>query len=544
MSRFLNGGACGESSCLNCSTHAGPRFVQLSSPSHLPLPRRVLPSVRRAETAVAVQEVQHVPGFEMTAPEVGAAEETENGRVVRSDVAGSEAEVLQRRRAAEKAAIARSSVASARARQQEAAEPPKRAGVEARENVMASEWRSEGEAERRQRASEGEKKMAQETQQLGDAIRRMAQQAAAAKEQTLRREADEAARARAKVAEARSAAERAAAEKAKAMAPQQPVAAVASSAPARTETNGGGGGGEGQHAALLASYQSLADAFPKDKVAQLFRVKTPVTKALNQVTSDPQVTLARARDIVAALEQAAQLSPDVFKIIALHFATQVCGMVLSKMGSRPSNVFPYAAVTAFVSHRFGECWAVLSALLFAKCPYLEGRFAARLSGESERAFKTRIGCASEANYIREQNGYVTFYCAACCAQVSPNGDWRSVMPRMPELWRLLSCVLNRQPGFMAPDVITAALEVAGPELLLLYGRQMQKLLQFAHRVYLPMCRTSPVDGIVEASLVLRLATLLDKCAAARYAKTPEIDAQIFPDFLQTKRAFQMKPLPI
>ena len=116
------------------------------------------------------------------------------------------------------------------------------------------------------------------------------------------------------------------------------------------------------------------------------------------------------------------------------------------------------------------------------------------------------------------------------------------MPRMPELWRLLSAILNRRPGFMAPDVITAVLEVAGSELLLIYGKQAQKVLHFAHTVYLPLCRSSPVDGIVEQSLVLRLGALLEQSARTQYARVPEVDAKIFPDFTSTKRSFQMKPL--
>ncbi len=268
-----------------------------------------------------------------------------------------------------------------------------------------------------------------------------------------------------------------------------------------------------------------------------------MTKALNQVTSDPKVTISRAKDIVAVLGQASQLSPDISKIVQLHFATQLCGMVTSKMGTKPSNVFPYAALTAYVCHNFRDCWPVLVAKLQSFCPYLIPRFEARKGpSDTEKAIKQRIGCDSESNYIREQNGFVTFYCAVCCAQVPNGDDWRSMMPRLPELWRLASAILNQKPGFMAPDVLTAIFEVAGSELLLVYGRQAQKLLRFAHSVYLPMCKNvaATCDGIVELSLVIRLATLLDASARSNFLRVPEVDAAIFPDFEQMKRTFQMK----
>lgn len=203
----------------------------------------------------------------------------------------------------------------------------------------------------------------------------------------------------------------------------------------------------------------------------------------------------------------------------------------------------YAAVTAFVCHNFAECWPVLVAKLQSNCPYLIPRFEPRRgAADSERALKQRIGCVNESNYIREQNGFVTFYCAVCCAQVSPSGDWRSIMPRMPELWKLAAAILNQKPGFMAPDVLTAILEVAGAELLLLYGRQAQKLLRFIHTVYLPMCKNpaSTCDGIVDQSLVIRLSSLLEASARSNYTKVPEVDVKVFPDFEQMKRAFQMK----
>jgi hypothetical protein len=247
------------------------------------------------------------------------------------------------------------------------------------------------------------------------------------------------------------------------------------------------------------------------------------------------------------LGQARQLSPDIAKIVQLHFATQLCGMVTSKMGTKPSNVFPYAAVTAFVCHNFSDCWPVLVAKLQSHCPYLIPRFEARRGpSDTERAIKARLGCNDDSKYIREQNGFVTFYCAICCAQVSgsPNVDWRSTMPRLSELWRLATAIFNQKPGFMAPDVLTAIFEVAGAELLLVYGRQAQKLLRFAHTVYLPMCKTaaSTCDGIVDQSLVIRLAMLLEASAKANYTRVPEVDAKVFPDFEQMKRTFQMKPL--
>jgi hypothetical protein len=566
MSRFLNGGVCTDASCMNCSVHS-PLLAMTQSPGgRLPLPRRVLPHTRVAVSeqsrgAVASPSAA-VSGFEVSVLDLDQEEDT--AAVVVSSAQHpllQEVERLQREQAAEKVAIARASIARARAR--EAEEKERQAAVLASRHALAqnenvsggdspSSWGAAAAQARLEHERERERRIKKESADAVEAIRRMVEQSSTAREQARRREAEALAKIKAEKLKAIADKEKTAAAAAAAAMMPAPVALAAPTMNSTTtraaisqvasSQQQPPSGSRAVNATLLASYQSLADAFPKDKFAQLFKVKMPVTKALNQVTSDPQVTLQRAKDIVAVLRQARELSEDVFKIVVLHFATQVCGMILSKMGNKVSNVFPYAALTAFVCHHFEDCWVVLTAALQSRCSYLIPFFEPRRAGESERAFKERIGCGNESNYIREQNGYVTFYCAVCCAQVAPTGDWRAVMPRMPELWRLLSAILNRKPGFMAPDIVTAVLEVAGAELLLMYGKQAQKVLQLAHTVYLPLCKTSSVDGIVEQSLLLRLGTLLEQCARSQYSRVPEVDAKIFPDFMSTKRAFQMKPL--
>ena len=293
---------------------------------------------------------------------------------------------------------------------------------------------------------------------------------------------------------------------------------------------------------LLASLQALVDAFPRTKIAQLYKLKGPITKALNQVTPDPALTISRAKDISGVLSQAKTLSEDVYRIVQFHLATQVCGMVLSKMGNKISNVFPYAAVTAFVCHQHPSCWDIISASLQSRSPYLVPTLEPRKPGESETAYKDRLGCSDENTYIREQNGFVTFYAALCCAQVSNQGSWRSIMPRMGELWRLLSAILNSNPTFFVPDIIVSILETAGPELILLYRRQTQKLLQFCHGVYLPMCRdkSKTLDGLVDKPLVDRLEILLVESRKHNYTFVPPRDVTVFKDFEITKKRFQMK----
>jgi hypothetical protein len=577
--RFLNGGVCVDPNCMNCNVHT-PSFA-VTGTGRLPLPRRMPPRPAVVEEvapfdvslfAETTSMHKASPSFVVNAPE-GVAEDT----FFEDDFVRRSVELAQRERVQEKVILVKESLSLMRAQSaeaelrrklalekqdhlQEQQQYPHGIGVSFVDNenvVGGGGWRA-GSENRVLVAKEREVQIQSETLHALEAIKRMAERSANAREEVRRKELEalrkleqlkkdkEDAIANQKSAlEKQKQQQHQAVQQAEQRVAQQTMAAENASLNVETES-----------ARLLASYQALADAFPKDKVgvvffvvsfqdclkkifflkkktkkqiAQLFKMKAPVTKALNQVTSDPQVTISRAKDIVAVLGQAAQLSPDIAKIVQLHFATQICAMVTSKMGTKPANVFPFAAVTAYVCHKFGECWPILTAKLQSNCQYLIPKFESRRgANDSESAVKQRLGCNNEANYIREQNGFVTFYCAVCCAQVSPTGDWRFIMPRMPELWKLLASILNQKPGFMAPDVLTAIFEVAGAELLLVYGKQAQKLLRFAHSVYLPMCRNpgSTCDGIVDRSLVLRLTTLLETSAKANYTRIPEVDAKV------------------
>ncbi len=220
----------------------------------------------------------------------------------------------------------------------------------------------------------------------------------------------------------------------------------------------------------------------------MFRLKIPITKALNQVTPEPPVAIAKAKEIVATLREAASLSPGLLRVVQFHLASQLCGVVLSKIAAKLSNVFPLAAVTAFVVHSMPEVWPLLVAGLQVRCPLLVPSFVERNPGEPEAQYKARMGCENDSTFIREQNGFVSFFAAVCAAQVSTDANLRVCVPRIGELWTLLSSLLNERPMFLCPDLITAILETAGAELLAVYGRQAQKLLVYIHRVYVPMCR--------------------------------------------------------
>lgn len=99
---------------------------------------------------------------------------------------------------------------------------------------------------------------------------------------------------------------------------------------------------------LWAEYRALAESFPSEHAGKLFRIKVcpcggadrpppshqrqiPITKALNQVTPEPPVTIAKAKEVVAALQQARSLSDGILRVIQYHFASQLCGMVLPKV---------------------------------------------------------------------------------------------------------------------------------------------------------------------------------------------------------------------
>lgn len=262
---------------------------------------------------------------------------------------------------------------------------------------------------------------------------------------------------------------------------------------------------------------------------------------LNQITANPAENVVKAAAIIATLKKAEDANRDVLHLLQYHFATTLCDNVPAKIRENPSMAFPYVQCALRVAAAMPGTWEILVGALQDRSPYLVPLIPEKVANETDVAYRKRLGSV-DAKFAELHRGYAILYAALCVSQVEcpDNASYRQRMPRIGDLWTLLSKCVNRQPMFLTAPLVSALLQTGAEDLLCVYGRQMSKLLRYIHRVYVPLCyRVAQDDRDKDEARGLEM--VVEKGAHNNYTSV-HLSEFLSPSvFVQVKRNFQFKP---
>ncbi|KAJ2498292.1 Nuclear pore complex nucleoporin component [Coemansia sp. RSA 1972] len=245
-----------------------------------------------------------------------------------------------------------------------------------------------------------------------------------------------------------------------------------------------------EQAALLAKryrdmYSELMnDLAPKiqadpQKRAHCFKQRGLVTRGVGQL-KDSWEFIGRTADSIKSI-LGASTSADV-----QNWMLNLVAKSLVKQAEREVSValhaaYPLAATAVLVMQVYPKLSDMLMIRLVKKCPFVVPQYMAKQPGQNTDDYIKAAGyrrnddgdIESEGIYAERMTGMLALF--AAIVQMPDIGGQPNPFP-VHHGWTWLARIINMPPRAISPLLVQTFLSVAGPTMLGVYGRQMDKLI--------------------------------------------------------------------
>ncbi|KAJ2592277.1 Nuclear pore complex nucleoporin component [Coemansia sp. RSA 1797] len=215
------------------------------------------------------------------------------------------------------------------------------------------------------------------------------------------------------------------------------------------------------------------------KRAHCFKQRGLVTRGVGQL-KDSWEFIGRTADSIKSI-LSASASADVQDWMLNLVAKSLVKQAEREVSVAPHAAYPLAATAVLVMQAYPKLSDMLMIRLVKKCPFVVPQYMAKQPGQNTDDFIKAAGyrrnddgdIESEGIYAERMTGMLALF--AAIVQMPDIGGQPNPFP-VHHGWTWLARIINMPPRAISPLLVQTFLSVAGPTMLGVYGRQMDKLI--------------------------------------------------------------------
>jgi nucleoporin GLE1 len=240
---------------------------------------------------------------------------------------------------------------------------------------------------------------------------------------------------------------------------------------------------------------------------QTLKLKLRINTRVIQISSTKESVNEISTDLNNILNQGKQISTEVYYWLMDFLAKAIMKQAENEIGINKVMAFPVAHVINNIVNNHEPFFKIFIGRLYKKCIYLVPRYINKTKDKTDIEYLKEIGykksgkgMENESRYYNRIEGMVSLFSAII---QTPSTNENSKL-NMASGWTWLARLLNMPPRKITLFVLITFLEIAGYEMLNVYGKQMNKILNFILNTYIPM---APKESV---SFVTRLKLFIEK----------------------------------
>lgn len=224
---------------------------------------------------------------------------------------------------------------------------------------------------------------------------------------------------------------------------------------------------------------------------QCFSAKRIITRSVGQLTNSRAEIVRISQTIGEVMTQAKGASPtgEIYTWILNHLSKCLIRQAEQEVAAKQDTAFPLARVVQWLLlEGHSELGDVLMARLTKKCCWCIGYCPVKKADQDEKMYAKILGKASvdesTLQYTSRMSGIIAMYFAICQTSPSkPPSNQEMDLSRIPShfrlraLWSWQARMIspNMMEHSITPALFSVLIEIAGPILLLGYGKQISKM---------------------------------------------------------------------
>ncbi|ORX83772.1 GLE1-domain-containing protein [Anaeromyces robustus] len=243
----------------------------------------------------------------------------------------------------------------------------------------------------------------------------------------------------------------------------------------------------------------------KEWKKQSFMLKMKITTRVGQITNTRDSVKEISNALNDVLNQGKQISNEVYYWLMDFLGKAMMKQAEKEISINKTMAFPLAHIFNIIVSNHEPFFKIFMGRLYKKCIYLIPRYGYKTKDKSDEEClkeigykKTSEGMENESRYNERMEGMITLFSAII---QTPNTSGNSKL-NMASGWTWLARILNMPPRQITSLTLITFLEIAGNEMLNVYGKQMHKLLNFIMKVYIPMAPKESIAATTRLKLFI------------------------------------------
>jgi len=243
----------------------------------------------------------------------------------------------------------------------------------------------------------------------------------------------------------------------------------------------------------------------KDWKNQTFKLKMKITTRVGQITNTRDSVNEISNALNDVLNQGKQISNEAYYWLMDFLGKAMVKQAEKEVSLNKTMAFPMAHIFNIVVNNHEPFFKIFMGRLYKKCIYLIPRYGYKTKDKSDEEClkeigykKTSDGMEHENSYNERMEGMITLFSALI---QTPNTSGNSKL-NMASGWTWIARILNMPPRQITSLALITFLEIAGNEMLNIYGKQMHKILNFILNVYIPMAPKESIAATTRLKLFI------------------------------------------
>lgn len=251
---------------------------------------------------------------------------------------------------------------------------------------------------------------------------------------------------------------------------------------------------------------------------QCFQAKRQLTRGVSQLTNSRQEIMRVTESIGNVLSSAKGASPqgEIYTWILNHLSKCLIRQAEQEVAAKQDTAFPLARlVSMLLVQGHSELGEVLMARLTKKCPWVLGYCPVKRGDMDEAAYAKLVGRAgldeASLQFTSRMCGILAFYAAIAQTDIEQQAHEKippAFRPAALWTWMARSVTPPMTDHALVPALWSTMIEVAGPKLLVIYGRQCTKIWTLLLEIGIGQKKAGFVEDVSANAARTRLELLL------------------------------------
>ncbi|ORX42133.1 GLE1-domain-containing protein [Piromyces finnis] len=238
---------------------------------------------------------------------------------------------------------------------------------------------------------------------------------------------------------------------------------------------------------------------------QTFKLKMKITTRVGQITNTRESVNEISNALNDVLNQGKQISNEAYYWLMDFLGKAIMKQSEKEVSLNKSMAFPMAQIINIIFDNHESFFKIFMGRLYKKCIYLIPRYGYKTKDKTDEQClkeigykKTSDGMEKESRYNERMEGMISLF-SALIQTTNKSGNSKLDMKTG---WSWLARILNMPPRQITSLALITFLEIAGNEMINVYGRQMHKILKFIMNVYIPMAPKESIAATTRLKLFI------------------------------------------